>query len=187
MGSDHGCLRPPVFQCILGYAVSDLDKGDIVGGIGYYHFSRISVGSMKNSPQFALTGMSHFSENSIMFFIDPRVFSSHHFCAGEGNPTKGNTKRCAGKLDSLMTKEDALEEALRAVSKLNGLIQQGVTNVPLGNEVAVFKGIESRFVYPHVAVLEGCKMPHRTEFIENRVIEVKPTTKRYDVGKKAIA
>merc|ERR1712048_881775 len=153
----------------------------ICGGIGYYHFSRVSVGTMKNSPQFNLTGMSQLAPNSIMFFIDPRVLASHHFCAGEGNPTRSTTKRCAGKLHSLMTKEDALEEALRAVSKLNEIIQHGAANIPIGNEVAVFKGVEARYVYPHVAILEGCKLMSR--FLGNRVLQVKPTSRRHNVGK----
>jgi len=176
--SECGSLRPPAFQCMLGHRVSELDHNDICRGLGYYHFDRVSAGTMTNSPNFVLN-----QEGSVMFFIDPHVLTKHHFIACKGNTAKESGERCPGKLHSKMTKTVALKEALRAVSKLQGMIMQGVGKVPFNNEIAVFQGIESCFVYPYLAVLEGSRLP---EALAQRAFTVKPTTSRYEAGLEAM-
>lgn len=181
--NENGSLRPPALGSMPGRLVSDLDKDDICKGLGYYHFNRISAGTMRIGPNFTLTNQSR-----VMFFIDPRVLFQHHFIACKGNAAHESAEKCPGKLQTTMTNEDALTEALRAVTKLDEMIQRGVNNVPYNNEVAVFHGIESSFVYPHMAVLEGSTLLSMVSpFAERAFFKVRPTTRRYEAGVEAIS
>lgn len=174
-------LLPPALECMLGRGVdAKLDKNDICKGLGYYHFNRISAGTMSNAPNFNLNHRS-----PLMFFIDPHVLSTHHFIACKGNTAKETAERTPGKLHSRMTKSDALEEALRAVRKLDEMLQHGVDNIPFNNEIAVFQGVESRFVYTHVAAIEGSGVLSDKSPFAQRVFKVRPATSRYEAGQEA--
>merc|ERR1712157_80178 len=105
-----GSLSAPAIECILGHGISHLDKDDIRKGIGYYHFNRISAGTMAGAPNFNLDKYS-----DVMFFIDPQVLLNHHFIICKGNVARSSKADAPGKLDSMMKSDEALTEALRAV------------------------------------------------------------------------
>lgn len=174
-------LRAPAFEYAFGHTACNLDRDDLCKGLGYYHFNRISVGTMSNGPSFNLSNESH-----IMLFIDPHVLSKRHFIACQGNAAKLSLEKCPGRLHTKMSTDGALQEALRAVKKLDEMIRQGVKNVPLSNEIAIFCSVESSFIYHHFAVVGGSDCLSSESKFPNRAFEVVSSTGRYEAGKKAI-
>merc|ERR1712048_611996 len=117
-------------------------------GIGYYHFNRLAAGDMKCAPNFNLA-----KALDVIFFIDPHVLLKHHFIVCRGNVAKNSRQDAPGRLDSKMTEEQALMEALRAVEKLQEIIRERDTMIPTRNEIGIFEYVESEFVYPNVGML----------------------------------
>merc|ERR1712187_403449 len=125
-------------------------------------------------------------DDAVMFFIDPQVFLPHHFIVCPGNVAKNRLTEFAGRFNSLMTEEDALMEALRAVHNLKGIIRAGVDQVPTRNEIAVFAAVESNFIYPHLAVLQHSPLRAVDSPYSKYVFEVDSTTRRHEAGRHAI-
>merc|ERR1711879_620410 len=171
----------PALDCMLGCTVDDLDKDDMCKGLGYYHFCRVSAGTMSNGPNFNLA-----DTESVMFFIDPEVLSTHHFIVCRGDAAKLTAKQCPGKLHSLMSQQEALHEALRAIELLSCMVQQGLGRVPFNNEIAVFRCVESTFFFRHVAALDGSSvLTNKSPYCE-RAFKVFPTTERHKASKEAV-
>ena len=147
-GNEKAGLLPSTAQvCLRHGQVGGAGKDDITKGIGYYHFNRISVGTMTSAPNFPL------ATGKVEYFISPLILFDRHFIACDGNIAKNDDRSCPGKMEAMNLKNEnkMKEKALSAIEKLREMLESGPK---ISNEIAIFGGVSWDHICETVS-LEG--------------------------------